>query len=1232
MYLLTRKNRVIHYCDEGYHYVGSTVICESKGLKFEDAIIVYTAKEIPSDISKVSYDYVNGEFVKSSENLVEYREGKLIAYDGTEIHPSTGKTIQVSTNESVSIGDILYVKEDKDDITGISFSTVLDGDYETAVSSHKGDLLVVGANRKYNYDLELFSSKNDIIKKIENNYISALNSTDKRKWTFSKNGEYLLSLSWNGGPENVDRAVAEIFTVSGEVITKSYVVGISQDLGDEIQGQERLEYFDKLPFCINDTGTLVAIGRRVYEVVSGKLVLISDNFGRGNESPLSNITALAFDCDRLLIAQRMSYIDSCIHEYYPLENNFHSFIGMASYDISKLGTHNGSLWYVTDLGFYYNASGIPTVSSVNDVLFSPDGRFVIARGSEGYNSNLYYIKDDNTLTHLGAVNEDSVSFSKTGNLMAVSLDTHTQDKALLIYRLHEDSFSLEKEYTADELLTWDNSYSLDPGCDCLQVFNRTQAASGAQMTLPEELGDANITIKITLRSVGEKETFRLFALGNFNGRSEYKLTADEGEPFAGSNEWKTYEFNIDYLEAGYEFVLTGLKIHGGCNNTAPYADFYIADIAFYGTTGKNLLYRVDFSTDHDISNWTAINGGKIESFIKENYLGVTDRSGPNTGVLYNSDIELSKGQTYNLSMDLKCDNPAENFRLYMLKGTAEQHITYQPYNKGVPVVGRPGWYRFSFDYIPTINHTFGLKLQGYNDGSIVSKSNFYIDNVVLKQSTNILYKESFDRDSSIIGWSSFNYIAANQTNSSVFSHYLEKPSIREVNFMDDMLVSICGNGNILSHKIGYNHIASRSKDLVNEGERYYIGVATKDRTVDTPTEVSIYFEGINESIKDIARSHRVTLKGTDQYWTEDTYPDNDPELKSIGYNDTDFTDAAFVGIRPDIALTDEWKEVNQSIIVQQDKDNFELAFRGTWTKDDHLYNHAYEIKDISIYETKDTTKKNLIPKDLDSADILMECSNSPIFVIDNGEEKYIHISKTTTRDKQARYYTGLSLKKGDNVYTVSCKMRKSPNLITQEVTVPGVRKGDIVISNTDHRIYSTDTTVPVYSIASDDNKVVFACHTLPNEDITADIVVLSRELSSQINSDHSNSGYKVINYVSPTMKVEKTKTGYRVILTDSNGTQEFELLNGREGDPGRTPTKGVDYYTPLEKRELISEIKETLHNESELYIGEAEPTDPYVKIWINPKENIEFVDKEYVDNALSNIEIPTYPNGDEVSY
>lgn len=64
MYILTRKNRVIHYCSEGYVYVGNTVVCESEGLTFEDCTIIKTEATIPSDILCGTYEYINGEFVK----------------------------------------------------------------------------------------------------------------------------------------------------------------------------------------------------------------------------------------------------------------------------------------------------------------------------------------------------------------------------------------------------------------------------------------------------------------------------------------------------------------------------------------------------------------------------------------------------------------------------------------------------------------------------------------------------------------------------------------------------------------------------------------------------------------------------------------------------------------------------------------------------------------------------------------------------------------------------------------------------------------------------------------------------------------------------------------------------------------------------------------------------------------------------------------------------------------
>lgn len=55
---------------------------------------------------------------------------------------------------------------------------------------------------------------------------------------------------------------------------------------------------------------------------------------------------------------------------------------------------------------------------------------------------------------------------------------------------------------------------------------------------------------------------------------------------------------------------------------------------------------------------------------------------------------------------------------------------------------------------------------------------------------------------------------------------------------------------------------------------------------------------------------------------------------------------------------------------------------------------------------------------------------------------------------------------------------------------------------------------------------------------------------------------------SPIAKVEKTEDGAVITITDENGTTTATVLNGKDG---KTPVKGVDYFTEEDKEELAAD-------------------------------------------------------------
>jgi hypothetical protein len=50
---------------------------------------------------------------------------------------------------------------------------------------------------------------------------------------------------------------------------------------------------------------------------------------------------------------------------------------------------------------------------------------------------------------------------------------------------------------------------------------------------------------------------------------------------------------------------------------------------------------------------------------------------------------------------------------------------------------------------------------------------------------------------------------------------------------------------------------------------------------------------------------------------------------------------------------------------------------------------------------------------------------------------------------------------------------------------------------------------------------------------------------------------------------------YTITYTD-NTTSTFTVTNGKDGVDGKTPEKGVDYWTPEDKAEIVDEVLEAL--------------------------------------------------------
>ena len=70
---------------------------------------------------------------------------------------------------------------------------------------------------------------------------------------------------------------------------------------------------------------------------------------------------------------------------------------------------------------------------------------------------------------------------------------------------------------------------------------------------------------------------------------------------------------------------------------------------------------------------------------------------------------------------------------------------------------------------------------------------------------------------------------------------------------------------------------------------------------------------------------------------------------------------------------------------------------------------------------------------------------------------------------------------------------------------------------------------------------------------------------------------------SPTIDVADIEGGHRVTITDAEGTESFDVMDGKNGADGYTPVKGTDYFTDADKSEMVNAVIAALP----VYNGEA---------------------------------------------
>ena len=62
--------------------------------------------------------------------------------------------------------------------------------------------------------------------------------------------------------------------------------------------------------------------------------------------------------------------------------------------------------------------------------------------------------------------------------------------------------------------------------------------------------------------------------------------------------------------------------------------------------------------------------------------------------------------------------------------------------------------------------------------------------------------------------------------------------------------------------------------------------------------------------------------------------------------------------------------------------------------------------------------------------------------------------------------------------------------------------------------------------------------------------------------------------ISPSVLVEPIEGGVRITVVDAEGEKTADIMNGKDGEDGHTPEKGVDYFTPEEIEEIAQRAAE----------------------------------------------------------
>lgn len=213
------------------------------------------------------------------------------------------------------------------------------------------------------------------------------------------------------------------------------------------------------------------------------------------------------------------------------------------------------------------------------------------------------------------------------------------------------------------------------------------------------------------------------------------------------------------------------------------------------------------------------------------------------------------------------------------------------------------------------------------------------------------------------------------------------------------------------------------------------------------------------------------------------------------------------------------------------------------------------IKKISLEVCKSNLFKLIVAKQHDSNSRYLKVT----FVDDS---KKIDIPSTaevvisaTRSDGETKCFAGEANHDGTATVPLTSWMLELSGTLTVDVSV---------IASEGSRLTASTFIVEVESTSYDNGDI--------SEDENYDILVkLIEEVKGLQESDENGKdGF------SPIVEVAETENGHSVKITDAEGEHTFEVANGKDGADGKTPVKGVDYFTKTDKQEIANEVAQTI--------------------------------------------------------